>query len=204
MDVQLDTTAGVSQVQLNGSCIPNPFGLASNASSMPVPPFSSSSCSVVASYLRKVFLGGLPKYIDEDEINKHFMKFGPLTVVWPHKDGSRTPLNGYAFALFHELSVHWLIKSCFKEEDQYYMFISSTSQSEKRNNGGTVYLVQSGQLSNTVVAEAVDAATEVAASKRTTGGRSRFVFTAAVIIVLAGICLFLEACQLVYQLKSYL
>ena len=85
------------------------------------------------------------------------------------------------------------------------MFISSTSQSEKRNNGGTVYLVQSGQLPNTVVAEAVDAATEVAASKRRTGGRSRFVFTAAVIIiVLAGIRLFLEACQLVYQLKSYL
>ena len=49
-----------------------------------------------------------------------------------------------------------------------YMFISSMSQSEKRNNGGTVYLVQSGQLSNTVVAEAVDAATEVAASKRRT------------------------------------
>ena len=85
------------------------------------------------------------------------------------------------------------------------MFTSSTSQSEKRNNGGTVYLAQSGQLPNTVVAEAVDAATEVAGSKRRTSGRSRFVFTAAVIIiVLGGIRLFLEACQLVYQLKSYL
>ena len=37
------------------------------------------------------------------------------------------------FALFHdELSVHWLIKSCFKEEEQFYMLILSTSQSEKK------------------------------------------------------------------------
>ena len=37
------------------------------------------------------------------------------------------------------------------------------------------------------------------------GARSRFVFTAAaIIIVLAGIRLIWEACQLVYQLKSYL
>ena len=82
---------------------------------------------------RKYFLGGLPKFIDEDEIKQHFITFGPLTVVWPHKGGSRTPLNGYAFALFHnEFSVHWLIKSCCKEEQQFYMFISSTSQSEKK------------------------------------------------------------------------
>ena len=60
---------------------------------------------------RKYFLGGLPKFIDEDEIKQHFITFGPLTVVWPHKGGSRTPLNGYAFALFHdEFSVHRLIK----------------------------------------------------------------------------------------------
>ena len=33
---------------------------------------------ILETYLRKVFVGGLPQNIDEDEINEHLVKFGPL------------------------------------------------------------------------------------------------------------------------------
>ena len=43
---------------------------------------------------------------------------------------------GQAFALFHELSVHWLIKSCFKEEDQYYMVMATCLSRARLSQGG--------------------------------------------------------------------
>ena len=41
-------------------------------------------------YSRKVFVGGLPPDIDEDEITASFRKFGPLCVDWPHKNESKS------------------------------------------------------------------------------------------------------------------
>ncbi|VDK51162.1 unnamed protein product [Gongylonema pulchrum] len=36
-------------------------------------------------YSRKVFVGGLPVDIDEDELTAKFSRFGPLVVDWPNK-----------------------------------------------------------------------------------------------------------------------
>ena len=41
-------------------------------------------------YSRKVFVGGLPPDIDEDEITASFRKYGPLCVDWPHKNESKS------------------------------------------------------------------------------------------------------------------
>lgn len=53
-------------------------------------------------FSRKVFVGGLPPDIDEDEITNSFRRFGPLVVDWPHKAESKSyfPPKGYAFLLF--------------------------------------------------------------------------------------------------------
>lgn len=54
------------------------------------------------SYSRKVFVGGLPPDIDEEEITASFRRFGALVVDWPHKAESKSyfPPKGYAFLLF--------------------------------------------------------------------------------------------------------
>ncbi|XP_060048006.1 cytoplasmic polyadenylation element-binding protein 3 isoform X8 [Erinaceus europaeus] len=44
----------------------------------------------VERYSRKVFVGGLPPDIDEDEITASFRRFGPLVVDWPHKAESKS------------------------------------------------------------------------------------------------------------------
>ena len=53
-------------------------------------------------FSRKVFVGGLPPDIDEDEITASFRRFGALVVDWPHKAESKSyfPPKGYAFLLF--------------------------------------------------------------------------------------------------------
>ncbi|KAL0269612.1 UNVERIFIED_CONTAM: hypothetical protein PYX00_007288 [Menopon gallinae] len=53
-------------------------------------------------FSRKVFVGGLPPDIDEEEITTSFRRFGPLVVDWPHKAESKSyfPPKGYAFLLF--------------------------------------------------------------------------------------------------------
>ncbi|KAK6639515.1 p21-activated kinase 1 [Polyplax serrata] len=53
-------------------------------------------------FSRKVFVGGLPPDIDEEEITASFSAFGPLVVDWPHKAESKSyfPPKGYAFLLF--------------------------------------------------------------------------------------------------------
>ncbi|CAF4665890.1 unnamed protein product, partial [Rotaria magnacalcarata] len=59
-------------------------------------------------FSRKVFVGGLPPDIDEEEIITHFQRFGPLVVDWPHKQESKSyfPPKGYAFLIFtYERSV---------------------------------------------------------------------------------------------------
>ncbi|CAH8540560.1 unnamed protein product [Schistosoma guineensis] len=40
-------------------------------------------------FSRKVFVGGLPPDIDEEEITTAFRRFGPLIVDWPHKTESK-------------------------------------------------------------------------------------------------------------------
>ncbi|XP_071480095.1 LOW QUALITY PROTEIN: cytoplasmic polyadenylation element-binding protein 3-like [Diadema antillarum] len=85
-------------------------------------------------YSRKVFVGGLPPDIDEDEITASFRRFGSLVVDWPHKAESKSyfPPKGYAFLLFQdERSVQALIDACIKEEDKLYLCVSSPTIKDK-------------------------------------------------------------------------
>lgn len=85
-------------------------------------------------FSRKVFVGGLPPDIDEEEIRTSFKRFGSLVVDWPHKAESKSyfPPKGYAFLLFHEeKSVQSLIDSCIKEDDKLYICVSSPTIKDK-------------------------------------------------------------------------
>lgn len=85
-------------------------------------------------FSRKVFVGGLPPDIDEEEIKASFRRFGLLIVDWPHKAESKSyfPPKGYAFLLFHEeSSVQALIDACLQEEDKLYLCVSSPTIKDK-------------------------------------------------------------------------
>ncbi|XP_030621607.1 cytoplasmic polyadenylation element-binding protein 4 isoform X1 [Chanos chanos] len=85
-------------------------------------------------YSRKVFVGGLPPDIDEDEITASFRRFGHLFVDWPHKAESKSyfPPKGYAFLLFQdESSVQALIDACIEEDGKLYLCVSSPTIKDK-------------------------------------------------------------------------
>lgn len=85
-------------------------------------------------FSRKVFVGGLPPDIDEEEIKASFRRFGSLMVDWPHKAESKSyfPPKGYAFLLFHEeSSVRALIDACLQEDDKLYLCVSSPTIKDK-------------------------------------------------------------------------
>ncbi|XP_040343689.1 cytoplasmic polyadenylation element-binding protein 2 isoform X6 [Herpailurus yagouaroundi] len=104
-------------------------------------------------FSRKVFVGGLPPDIDEDEITASFRRFGPLVVDWPHKAESKSyfpPKDvhgllddffimepdysspGYAFLLFQEeSSVQALIDACIEEDGKLYLCVSSPTIKDK-------------------------------------------------------------------------
>ncbi|XP_048884328.1 cytoplasmic polyadenylation element-binding protein 4 isoform X2 [Brienomyrus brachyistius] len=85
-------------------------------------------------YSRKVFVGGLPPDIDEDEITASFRRFGHLLVDWPHKAESKSyfPPKGYAFLLFQdESSVQALIDACIEEDGKLYLCVSSPTIKDK-------------------------------------------------------------------------
>lgn len=85
-------------------------------------------------FSRKVFVGGLPPDIDEDEIHASFCRFGPLTVDWPHKAESKSyfPPKGYAFLLYKdEISVQRLIDCCIMQDGKLYLCVSSPTIKDK-------------------------------------------------------------------------
>jgi cytoplasmic polyadenylation element-binding protein len=107
----------------------------SSTSRTPSPSNPSPFTNGPETYSRKVFVGGLPPDIDEDEIRDHFIRFGALTVDWPHKAQSKAyfPPKGYAFLIFQdEASVHQLIKICHLDDGKLYMFVSSVTQTNKK------------------------------------------------------------------------
>lgn len=94
----------------------------------------SPGIEYAARFSRKVFVGGLPPDIDEDEITSSFRRFGPLVVDWPHKAESKSyfPPKGYAFLLFQdENSVQQLIESCITDDDKLYLCVSSPTIKDK-------------------------------------------------------------------------
>ena len=105
-------------------------------------------------YSKKVFVGGLPPDLDGDDIRRHFGQFGGLVVDWPHRarSGAVFPPKGYAFLLFEqEIAVHKLLQSCLQEEGRFYIFLSSTSQRDKKVQVRPWFLVNSEYYYNKTV-----------------------------------------------------
>lgn len=97
-------------------------------------PRSQGSSDLGERFSRKVFVGGLPPDIDEEEITTSFRRFGPLVVDWPHKAESKSyfPPKGYAFLLFqNESSVQSLIDACIQDDDKLYLCVSSPTIKDK-------------------------------------------------------------------------
>lgn len=94
-------------------------------------------------FARKVFVGGLPIDVTEDEIWQTFSVFGNVLVDWPRRpDGTSTrdedsgrgsrSMTGYVFLVFEEeSSVQFLVSECHKEDDRYYLFVSSPTMRDK-------------------------------------------------------------------------
>ncbi|XP_022094376.1 cytoplasmic polyadenylation element-binding protein 2-like [Acanthaster planci] len=121
----------------------NPYGLLDDGRHDQIVPSLSSPGHIsprsnpdygIERFSRKVFVGGLPPDIDEEEITASFRRFGSLVVDWPHKAESKSyfPPKGYAFLLFQdERSVQALIEACIKEEDKLYLCVSSPTIKDK-------------------------------------------------------------------------
>ncbi|KAK6060357.1 hypothetical protein COOONC_01977 [Cooperia oncophora] len=113
-------------------------------------------------FARKVFVGGLPIDVTEEEIWQTFSVFGNVLVDWPRRpDGtsardeesgrgceanflsslalafpvlfvSARSMTGYVFLVFEEeSSVQYLVSECHKEDDRYYLFVSSPTMRDK-------------------------------------------------------------------------
>lgn len=97
-------------------------------------PNSQMALERIERFSRKVFVGGLPPDIDEEEITAAFRRFGPLVVDWPHKAESKSyfPPKGYCFLLFQdEISVQALIEACIVDDDKLYWCVSSPTMKDK-------------------------------------------------------------------------
>ncbi|XP_013420563.1 cytoplasmic polyadenylation element-binding protein 2 isoform X1 [Lingula anatina] len=109
--------------------VPGSLGTPSSGS-----PRTEAGMERVERFSRKVFVGGLPPDIDEEEITAAFRRFGPLVVDWPHKAESKSyfPPKGYCFLLFQdELSVQALIDACIVDDGKLYWCVSSPTMKDK-------------------------------------------------------------------------
>ncbi|CAI4225184.1 unnamed protein product [Auanema sp. JU1783] len=90
----------------------------------------SLESTVIPSYSRKVFVGGLPTDVPRHYVERMFQQFGDVMVDWPraashYKAGRNTTpctLNGYVFLVYeNEESVSRLINTCISEpNDNHY------------------------------------------------------------------------------------
>ncbi|KFB46861.1 AGAP002296-PA-like protein [Anopheles sinensis] len=110
---------GSNQLQLNSPARSSPH---------------SNGSETTERFSRKVFVGGLPPDIDEEEITTSFNQYGDLIVDWPHKAESKSyfPPKGYAFLLFQEeRGVQKLIETCVPDDDKLYITVSSPTIKNK-------------------------------------------------------------------------
>ncbi|VDK43092.1 unnamed protein product [Anisakis simplex] len=95
-------------------------------------------------FARKVFIGGLPFDVSQEEIVSTFKQFGTMVVDWPYRSDTcsknRThtlshpvgSLKGYVFIVFEdEQSVQRLVNRCHKDGDDYYLLVSSPTMRNK-------------------------------------------------------------------------
>ncbi|KAF1761147.1 hypothetical protein GCK72_009401 [Caenorhabditis remanei] len=106
--------------------------------------------SAEALYSRKVFIGGLPIDVAEEEVWATFGAFGKVLVDWPrrpeHNNGrggdnmyevemgrrNLRSVSGYVFLVFtNERSVQELVNACEFYENKYYLQLSSPTMSDK-------------------------------------------------------------------------
>ncbi|KPP62361.1 cytoplasmic polyadenylation element-binding protein 2-like, partial [Scleropages formosus] len=98
MGLPLQGTDNLLMLNGRSSLFPIDDGLLDDGHGNQVVPgvLSSPSCyphqngERIERFSRKVFVGGLPPDIDEDEITSSFRRFGPLVVDWPHKAESKS------------------------------------------------------------------------------------------------------------------
>ncbi|CAI4227559.1 unnamed protein product [Auanema sp. JU1783] len=90
-------------------------------------------------FARKVFVGGLPIDVSEEEVRQTFKVYGNVIVDWPRRpDGNsrheeiRRSMTGYVFLVFEEeYSVRKLVDQCHRDNDRYYLFVSSPTMRQK-------------------------------------------------------------------------
>ena len=64
-------------------------------------------------YCRKVFLGGVPWDITNENLNESFGRYGELSVQWPIRNGQDSIPKGYVYIVFkNEKSVNLLLEAC--------------------------------------------------------------------------------------------
>ncbi|CAB3408890.1 unnamed protein product [Caenorhabditis bovis] len=98
-------------------------------------------------YSRKVFIGGLPIDVTEEEVWTTFAAFGKVLVDWPRRPENRRneffdmdmqprrnsrSVSGYVFLVFqNEYSVRALVNSCEIFNKKFYLELSSPTMSGK-------------------------------------------------------------------------
>ncbi|MEN2499496.1 MAG: Cpeb2p [Marteilia pararefringens] len=86
-------------------------------------------------YSRKIFVGGLPSQLSQEDILIVFSIFGPHRVDWPYKKSllSSIPPKGYCFLIFEEeVSIMRLLSKCVQEKQSYFYFIPLLDGSMKK------------------------------------------------------------------------
>uniref|UniRef100_A0A1I7UHK8 Cytoplasmic polyadenylation element-binding protein 1 n=1 Tax=Caenorhabditis tropicalis TaxID=1561998 RepID=A0A1I7UHK8_9PELO len=101
-------------------------------------------------YSRKVFIGGLPIDVTDEEVWATFGSFGKVLIDWPRRpehnnnrgdtyeteNGRRNrtvrSVSGYVFLVFtNERSVQELVNACEFFDDKYYLQLSSPTMNDK-------------------------------------------------------------------------
>lgn len=75
------------------------------ASDQPAPHLPGVVSTVVADSQHKVFVGGLPNYLNEDQVKELLVSFGPLRAFNLVKDSATGLSKGYAFAEYADYGV---------------------------------------------------------------------------------------------------
>lgn len=108
-------------------------------------PSSYKNCAPMSEesevFSRKVFVGGIPVDIKEEEFTSTFSQFGNVFADWPRRSTntskesrshSQNRMPGYVFLVYEsERSVRRLLASCYKENNQYFMLLSSPTMKNK-------------------------------------------------------------------------